>query len=202
MALNGTFNQRIQFSGKVGGYRRVFEGQPKILVGGFDWDLKDLPTPGNVLPAGTPVFVDEEKRTIKPLYGFKVVEDATDTKLKVEKLFAGTRAKVGMTIGSDTVTAIDSTNEGYDILTMSAAQTAQKDSVVFGTVDGTDIKEKVNALTPYDICLDTDAVAADGDAAWNCTDKPVLVRRMPPVTEEVLDNINKNGCFFRWSYRH
>lgn len=202
MALIGTFNQRIQFSGKVGGYRRVFEGQPKILVGGFDWDLNDLPTYGNVLPAGTPVYVDEEARTIKPLYGFKVYEDASDTTLKVEKIFAGTRAKVGMTIGTSKVTAIDSSNEGFDILTMDGAQTAKKDDILYGTVDGKDIKDKVNGLTPYDICLDPDSKAADGDAAWNCLDKPVLVRRMPPVTDEVLANINKNGCFFRWSYRH
>ena len=206
MALIGTFNQRISFSGKVGGYRRVFEGHLPTLVGGFNWDLNDLPTPGNVLPAGTPVYADEEKRTIKPLYGFEVYENASSTTLKVVKLFAGTRAKVGMTIGGAKVTAIDSKNEGYDVLTMDKAVTATKGNVLFGTVDGTDIKDKVNGLTPYDICLDPDSLnqfgGADGDVAWNCMDFPVLVRRMPPVTDEVLANINKNGCFFRWSKRH
>lgn len=200
MALVGTFNQRIGFSAKVGGYRRVFEGQPKILVGGFNWDLNDLPAPGNVLPAGTPVYADEEARTIKPLYGFNVVEDAADGKLKVEKLYAGTRAKVGMTIGAAKVTAVDSSNADYDVLTVTS--TAKKGDVVYGTMDGVDITAKVNGLTPYDICLDKEyAVAADGDVAWNCMDYPVLVNRMPPVTDAVLENINKNGCFFRWSKR-
>lgn len=198
----GTFNQNIKFSGKVGGYRRIFEGHTPLLVGGFNWDLNDLPAHGNVLPAGTPVLVDEEKRTIKPLYGFKVIEQATSsTTLKVEKIFAGTRAKVGMTISGQKVSAIDSSNESFDVLTMAAAVTAEKNSVVYGTMDAVDITAKVNGLTPYDICLDPNAVSADGDVAWNMMDAPVLERRMPPITDEVKKALITNGCFFRFSNR-
>ena len=196
----GTFNQRIQFSGKIGGYRRVFEGHTPLLVGGFNWDLNDLPSPYNVLPAGTPVYVDEDKRTIKPLYGFRVVK-VNGVDLHVEKIFAGTRAKVGMTILTKKVKSIDSTNEKFDILTMDAAVTANPNDIVFGTMDGVDITNKVNGLTPYDICLDPNAVAADGDVAWNMMDAPVLERRMPPITDAVKKALITNGCFFRFSNR-
>lgn len=201
MPQTGTFNQNIKFSGKIGGYRRVFEGHTPLLIGGFNWDLKDLPTHGNVLPAGTPILVDEEKRTIKPLYGFKVVKNET-TKLSVEKIFAGTRAKVGMTIGGQKVTEIDASNDAYDVLTMASAVTADVGSVVYGTVDGVDIKDKVNGLTPYDICLEPNAFSADGDVAWNMMDAPILERRMPPITDEVKKALITNGCFFRFSNRH
>ena len=203
MSNIGTFNQNIRISNKIGGYRGVFEGNLSIDTGGYNWDLNDLPTPGNVLPAGTPVFVDEEKRTIKPLYGFKVVEKVTaSATVKVEKIFAGTRAKVGMTFGDKKVQAIDSSNEKFDVLTLDAAVTLEKDAVVFGTVDGNNITTKVNGLTPYDICLDPNAASANGDVVWAMLDKAILVRRMPPITDEVKKALINNGCFFRFSNRH
>lgn len=200
MSTLGTFNQSVRFSAKLGGYRKVFEGHTSLLVGGFNWDLNDLPTAGNVLPAGTPVFVDEEARTIKPLYGF-LVEKVDAANLTVVKDGSGTRAKVGMTIGGKKVTSIDSSNKEFDVLTMESAVSGNKGDVLYGTMDGKDIKAKVNGLTPYDICLDNHAHSADGDAAWFC-DFPVLVTRMPPVTDEVLKALNSNGCFFRFSKRH
>lgn len=200
MSTLGTFNQSIRFSTKLGGYRKVFEGHVNLLVGGFNWDLKDLPTAGNVLPAGAPIFVDEGARTIKPLYGFKV-EKVEAANLTVVRDEFGTRAKVGMTIGGQKVKSIDSSNQWFDVLTMEAAVTGKKGDVLYGTMDGKDIKTKVNGLTPYDICLDGHAYSADGDAAWQC-DRPILIRRMPPITDEVLKSLNSNGCFFRFSNRH
>ena len=67
--IQGTeFNQTVKYSKKYGGVRKVFEGKPYMLVGGFSFNLEDLPLPGNVLPAGAPVSVDEDKRTITPIY--------------------------------------------------------------------------------------------------------------------------------------
>lgn len=201
MSAIGTFNQSVRYSTKIGGYLKVFEGHVSLLVGGFSFDLNDLPEPGNVLPAGTPVYIDEEARTIKPLYGFKVLKNE-GTNLTVEKGLSGTRAKVGMSIEGQKVTNIDRSNPAYDILVMSAAvSSAKTGEVVYGVMDGKDIKTKVNALTPYDTCLDPHAVSADGDGAW-ASDFPVLETRMPPITDEVKKALNSNGCFFRFSKRH
>lgn len=201
MSTIGTFNQSVRYSTKIGGYRRVFEGHVSLLVGGFSFDLNDLPEAGNVLPAGTPVYVDEVARTIKPLYGFKVLKN-DGTALTVEKGLSGTRAKVGMTIEGQKVASIDKSDPTCDVLTMEAAVTTAKvGGVVYGVMDGKDIKTKVNALTPYDTCLDPNAVSADGDGAW-ASDFPVLETRMPPITDEVKKALNSNGCFFRFSNRH
>lgn len=201
MSTIGTFNQSVRYSTRIGGYRRVFEGHVSLLVGGFSFDLNDLPEAGNVLPAGTPVYVDEVARTIKPLYGFKVLKN-DGTALTVEKGLSGTRAKVGMTIEGQKVASIDKSDPTCDVLTMAAAVTTAKvGGVVYGVMDGKDIKTKVNALTPYDTCLDPHAVSADGDGAW-ASDFPVLETRMPPITDEVKKALNSNGCFFRFSNRH
>lgn len=211
--LQGTFNQNVQFDGRIGGYRRVFEGQVKLLVGGFNFDLKDLPAPGNVLPAATPVYCDEAARTIVPLRTFKVVK-IEGTEVHVEKFFAGTRVKVGeslIAVPSDlttaaaaamTVSEIDNSNAGYDILTVDAVpEGIAVNSVI--CIAGADKKVRCipNALTPYDICLDEKAVACDGEGAWNCLDFPVLERRMPPITDSIKKALADAGCFFRWSNR-
>lgn len=212
--MNGTFNQRVQFSGKIGGTRKVFEGQVKLLPGGFNFDIADLPTYGNALPAGTPVYCDDETREIKPIYTFKPYAASAGTEVKVAKGFEGTRAKVGMTIavaGDDLataasataeVTAIDSTASDYDVVTVGAALTV-KDTDILIQVDKTTKKlvATPNALLPYDVALDEDAVAADGDGAWNCMEYPVLENRMPPVNDAIKKALADAGCFFRFSKR-
>ena len=130
-------DQLIEFSNKVGGARNVYEGHVSLLVGGFLFDKSELPTDGNVLPAGTPIYADEESRTIMIHYAFKVTGAGTSTGFKVVKGFEGTRVKVGMflmvapTTESGTgqsyeVTAVDSSNEDYDVVTTSATATASK----------------------------------------------------------------------------
>ncbi len=213
MPIQGTFNQQVQFDGRIGGYRRVFEGQVKLLVGGFRYDLKDLPLPGNVLPAGTPVYCDEEARTIVPLRTFKVV--AVDgNKVHVEKFFAGTRGKVGESLiivpddfanaakAAMAVSEIDNSNSGYDILTVDEVPTG----VGVGSILCIGNEDKTarcvpNTITPYDTCISKEAVAVDGDGAWNCMDFPVLERRMPPITDSIKKALADAGCFFRWSNR-
>lgn len=213
MPFTGTFNQQVQFDGRIGGYRRVFEGQVKLLVGGFQYDLNDLPLPGFVLPAGTPVYCDEQARTIVPLRTFKVVAVANG-KVHVEKFNAGTRVKVGESLivvpddfanaakAAMEVSAIDNSNSGYDILTVDSIP----EGIVAGTILCIGNADKTarcvpNALSPYDICLSKEAVACDGEGAWNCMDFPVLERRMPPITDSIKKALADAGCFFRWSNR-
>ena len=63
-----------------------------MLTGGFMFpSLEVLPTKGNALPAFTPVYADEEARTIVPLYVFEV-KAVDGTKVSVVKNEEGTRA--------------------------------------------------------------------------------------------------------------
>ncbi len=211
--IQGTFNQRIEFSGKIGGFRKVFEGQVKTLVGGFNYDIKDLPSPGNVLPAGTPVYCDEVARTIVPLITFEVVS-VDGKKVHVKKFNAGTRAKVGNLLivvpddltkaanAAATISEIDNSNSDYDILTVDAVPEGMVEGSVI-CIANSELKVKCvpNTLSPYDICLSNEAVAADGDGAWACYDFPVLERRMPPITDSIKKALADAGCFFRWSNR-
>lgn len=212
--MNGTFNQSVRFSGKIGGTRKVFEGQVKLLPGGFNFDISDLPAYGNALPAGTPVYCDDETRAIKPIYTFKPAEASTGTTVKVAKGFEGTRAKVGMYLavaGDDLataattagkVTAVDSTSNDYDVVTVGTALTVKTTDILI-EVDGTSKLPlgTPNALLPYDVALDEDSVAADGDGAWNCMEYPVLENRMPPVNDAIKKALADAGCFFRFSKR-
>lgn len=66
-----------------------------------------------------------------------------------------------------------------------------------------DKKVKVipNGLTYCDNMLDPDAYAMDIDYIWNCMDKPVLERRMPPLTASLKKALRDNECYFRFSNR-
>lgn len=221
---NGTLNNYTNFSKNIGGIRKAYEGHnlPWMLYGGFKFPSLDvLPAPGNVLPAFTPVKVDEVARTITPLYIFEVKSvDAANNKVSVLKDVEGTRAKVGMPlilVGANlstaatnvaTVTAIDSSNEGYDVLTLSASPatsgTAWWSAGDFlAEADSTSSKKvKVipNALTPYDTCVDEDAFMLDGDAVWGA-DSPILERRIVPIPASIKAALKSADCVFRFSNR-
>lgn len=218
----GTINNYIKFSKKFGGVRKCYEGKPTIAVGGFMCNPALMPAYPNVMAAGTLVFADETAgvRSIVPIYTFKVLEvDTSNNKIKVEKVETGTIAKVGMVlgvVGSDltqavsnvsTVSAIDSTNDGYDILTVDAVASGGTAFVAEGDVlaefNGTTkkIKNLPNGLTYCDNVLDPDAYAIDIDYIWNCMEKPVLERRMPPLTASLKKALRDNECYFRFSNR-
>ena len=101
----GTINTYIKFSKNFGGVRKCYEGKPTIAVGGFSCETALLPVNGAVMAAGTPVYADEQARTIVPLYTFKVKSvDSTNSKITVEKYETGSVAKVGMkllVVGND-----------------------------------------------------------------------------------------------------
>jgi hypothetical protein len=210
--IKGTMNNYTKFSTKWGGVRKAYEGHeaPWMLTGGFKFPSLDvLPAKGNALPAFSPVYADEEARTIVPLYVFDV-KAVEGTKVSVAKAEEGTRAKVGMKLivtpadltsaGSPaTVTAIDDSASDVDVLTLSTS---------IGSVGGTlveagdDNKIKVvpNTLTPYDCFLDDNAYAMDCEACWGAT-SPILERRIVALPAVIKAALKDAGCVFRFSPR-
>lgn len=221
----GTINNYIKFSKNFGGVRKCYEGKPTIAVGGFSCDPELMPAYPNVMAAGTLVYADEQARTIVPLYTFKVKSvDSTNSKITIEKYETGTIAKVGMkliAIGDDltqsatnvyTVSAIDSSADNVDVLTVDAVTGVTEGAVLAECVttttgEGNDavttnlVKVIPNGLTYCDNVLDPDAYAIDIDYIWNCMEKPVLERRMPPLTASLKKALRDNECYFRFSNR-
>ena len=210
MAINGTFNQIVNGSGKFGGTLVVFEGHPQLMVGGFNFNLADLPEPGVVLPCGTPVYCDEAARTITPVITAKVKTiDTTNKKITFEDNgFGAVPFKVGDILATFTdfstaatntctVTAVDG-----NVVTLAANLTGGAVGQVLVQVDATSSKPKAtpNALTPYDIVRDADAVSVDGDGMIG-NDRPILERRMPPVSDAIKTALKNAGCNFYWSNR-
>lgn len=218
--ITGTINNYVKFSKNFGGVRKCYEGKPEIMVGGFMCDKTLMPLDGAALAAGTPVFFDEIERTIVPLYTFKVKSvDAANSKITVEKFETGSVAKVGMkliVVGDDltqavanvaTVTAIDSSAADVDVLTVDSVAADSTPFVAEGDVlaeakSGADKKVKVvpNGLTYCDSVLDKDAYAIDIDPVYFSI-RPILVRRMPPLTESLKKALIANGCYFNFSNR-
>lgn len=108
---------------------------------------------GSTLPVFTPVEADLKKRTIVPVRNVKVVEAYTNGEAaKTIKIAKGSLAYVGMFLGSGKkgaeVSAIDTTNKDYDVLTIKVAfgEDIAKDAVLFEAtaVGGTKKKNTAN----------------------------------------------------------
>ena len=215
MSYNGTINNYVKFSKNIGGVRKAYEGHnlPWMYYGGFKFPSLDvLPASGNVLPAFTPVRVDEVARTIVPMYAFSVkAVDSTKHTITVNKDVEGTRAKVGMklmALGNSlataaqtvaTISAIDSSASDVDVLTVDNVVGSAGAIIVEA---GSDSKIKVipNGLTPYDTCVDEDAYALDGDAVWGAN-APILERRIVPIPDLVKKALKDADCVFKFSNR-
>lgn len=222
----GTINNYIKFDKNFGGVRKCYEGKPEIAVGGFMCDPKLMPAYPNVMAAGTLVKYDENKgvRSIVPLYTFKVKSvDSVNSKITVEKYETGSIAKVGMKliiVGDDltqsasyvhTVTAVDSSAADVDVLTVDVVTGVTEGAVLAEGVstttgEGNDavttnlVKVIPNGLTYCDNVLDPDAYAIDIDPVYFCI-RPVLERRMPPLTDSLKKALRDNGCYFNFSPR-
>lgn len=207
--IKGTFNQIVKASAKFGGALVVFEGKPELLVGGFNYNLEDLPAPGDVLPCGTPVNCDEATRVITPIITGKV-ESINGTAVTLKDLgFGQTAFKVGSTVAVlpedlDVAAAKYATiasKEG-NVITLSAAIEGLAADAILVEVDATSKKVKAipNALTPYDIVRDANAISVDGDGMYK-NDRPVLERRMPAINQAIKDALLFNGCQFKYSNR-
>jgi hypothetical protein len=184
-----------------------------MYYGGFKFPSLDvLPASGNVLPAFTPVKVDEEARTIVPMYAFsvKAVSSANHT-ITVNKDVEGTRAKVGMkliALGNSlataaqtvaTISAIDSSASDVDVLTVDNV-VGSAGSVIVEAGSDSKIKVIPNGLTPYDTCVDEAAYDLDGDAVWGA-DAPILERRIVPIPDLVKKALKEADCVFKFSNR-
>ena len=208
--FTGTFNQVIKGQhSAMGGALVVFEGHPQLLVGGFNYNLDDLPPAGAVLPCGTPVYCDEALRTITPVITAKVTGVNTTKITVADNGFGQCPFKVGDSVGElpatltsaasyyATVTAVDG-NE----VTVSEAITGLTNGEILAVLDGTSHKVKAipNAITPYDICRSADAIAVDGEGMIG-NDRPLLERRMPPYNDALKAAVQANGHKLTFSNR-
>ena len=210
----GTFNQVIKGNHNgFGGALVVFEGHPQLLVGGFNYDLNDLPPAGVVLPCGTPVYCDEANRTITPLVTAKVNTVGPGKTLILEDNgFKMTAFKVGDTIGripDDLDSAVDNndfsgevTAVNGNIITVSTSTSILAAGDILVQLNPTSKKVKVvpNAITPYDVVRSADAIAVDGEGMIG-NDRPLLERRMPPYNDALKAAVQANGHKLTFSNR-
>ena len=207
--IYGTVGAVVQAKGNFGGALVVFEGKPELLIGGFNFDMNDLPAVGDVLPCGTPVYCDEAARTITPIITAKVVAiDGTTVTLE-DHGFGNVAFKGGATVAKladdldDAATnyATIASKEGNK-LTLSAAVTGLAVGDILVEVDATSKKLKAipNALLPYDIRRGENEISRTGDGMY-ANDRPILERRMPAVNNSIKEILQYNGCQFKWSNR-
>lgn len=206
----GTYNQIIKkASTRMGGALVVFEGHPQLLVGGFNFDLDDLPAPGTVLPCGTPVYCDESTRDIIPVITAKVAS-RQGTEITLENFgFDRCAFKVGDTVGMlpsnltqaseaySTVTAVDG-----NTITIASEVVGITGNGVLAVLNATNKKIKAipNAILPYDVVRSADAVSVDGDGMIG-NDRPLLERRMPPYNDAMKAAVQANGHKLTFSNR-
>lgn len=130
----------IKWSKTYGGARNVFTGSAGgVTSGQYFVDLETLPD-GSIgcIPAGTPILIDDDARTISIHYAFELYEEkATGTEAtfqaKIKKGYEGSRIQAGMILGVApatlanlsvattsvyTVSTIDRTGALYDVVTV------------------------------------------------------------------------------------
>lgn len=211
------FNNAIQFSGEAGGTRVVFEDNVMRLTGGFVFHNSQLPMSPYMLPAGTPVFADEETRLVDIHYAFAVAEaaEASATEIKLVKSFEGSRVMEGMllmvaqkTVATKAdkavkVKSVDRSNPEYDVVTVEEALgSALKagDTMWEAKEDGAKFSIKVipNTLTQYDVKRDPAAYHVNGSVVWGSVGT-VLENRIPPISPAVKAALKEADCYFRFS---
>lgn len=212
-----SMNQNTSSEAKFGGSIKVFEGHTNVLTGGFEFILDELPDKGNVLPIATPVYADEETRVIRPTYTFALAEAAEETAVeyKIKKGPEGSRIKVGTILmvapasvsdkGTGVkVSAVDTTNAAYDVITVSATLGVKEVGAVLIEADqeGAEATVKVvpNALLDRDVRKLPDATQVNATAVF-FSDMPVLERRIPPIPDCLKKALLESGCYLRFSKR-
>jgi hypothetical protein len=208
-----TANSMIKYSTEVGGAKHVYTDTVKPLQGGFSVAAADLPLSGNVLPAATPILCDEgDNRDAEVHYAFEVLEDVDATHIKVKKYGGSTVAKVGMflmkapaavaTTGQGyEITAIDSTDTAFDILTMSGdLGEAAGDTLIEAVAEAADTTIKIlpNALSFSDVYVEPNGYDF-GITGVFMSFGSVLTRRIAPIAPAIRTYLLENGCFFRYS---
>ena len=212
--------QMTQASRQYGGARVVFTGLIKgVTSGQYKVDLDTLPDASKgFLPAGTPVKVNDSPstRTIEIHYAFEVVAGGSATAVRVKKGWEGTRARVGMNImimpaavgtaGKDlAITAIDSSNADYDVLTIPTLGSNPAAGTILveadqASADAARIKVLPNAFLFYDVVKDPHAINMFGvDALFSQVDGVLLTRRIPPIAGIIRQHMRDNDVYVRYS---
>lgn len=119
------------------------------LSGGFNLEDSDVEN-GRVIPSLAPLSIDFKTRKAKISKSVKAVENISDTTLKIAK---GSFVKVGMHLGTGsagaTISQIDTSNEMYDALTLSATISGVKQGDVLfeaTAAEGQEVKNPANFL--------------------------------------------------------
>lgn len=210
--------QRISGSQKFGGARTVLTGTVYgVTSGRFNLPSDRVPASGvGLIPAGTPISVNDETRAADIHYAFEVV-GGTTTAIQVNKSLEGTRAKVGMFVmvapetidGTGTavaITAVNTSNVAYDVLTTAALTGGSTVGAILveATAAGADasIKVKPNAISFYDVVKHPLNVETTIDGLFIQVDGVLLERRIPPIAPAVkahLSDPNGGNVYIRYS---
>lgn len=105
------------------------------MQGGYDIDTSVIPTGLKFLPKGAILSYNAETGKVAPVKSIKVIEKANSsaTSIKVDKKHI---VVVGETLGGHKVTAINTSNEGYDVMTVASIGEAIEAGTVLCDANG------------------------------------------------------------------
>lgn len=213
-----SFNKIRSHKESFGGFKEVYGGKADITMPtGYSMPLDAMPPVGQVIPAGTPFSADDATKVAQPHYAFAVHSPVASggTEVQVFKGFEGTRAKVGMVIMllsatanevtatgvGHAISAVDATNEFFDILTLATPLTGelvQGDILVEATQVGAGALTKVipTATSYGDIPVYGDEEVQLVDLVHVCN--VIYNNRIPPIHPVFRAYMNANGYFVRF----
>lgn len=164
------------------------------LSGGFNFEDPNVPN-GTMLMPLMPLHVNLKTRKASAVKNVKVVEKVTaDTKIKIAK---GSLAYKGMHLGNGTsgatVSSINTNNEKYDELTMSAALAAEADAVLFeaAAADGTTPKATANFLNYAVTKVEPGATVTAIGRAYEVRESKLYV----PISEKDKESLTSRFLF-------
>lgn len=162
--------------------------------GGFNLDTDGLPA-GSHLPVLAPLHIDFAQRKASFVNRLKVVEAATTgaTSIKVQK---GSFAKAGTFAASAsnivTVSKVDTSNEDYDVLTVTATKAEIAAGAVLYESDGSGKALKTaNALNYARTKIETGATVTALFRAYEIQEKDLYI----PVTEADKTSLTSRFMF-------
>lgn len=211
--------QMTSKSTTYGGSRVVLTGTKYgVSSGRYKADLTRLPDMANgIIPAGTPIKLDDTLRTVDIHYAFEVIgSGSTASTLRVKKGFEGSRLKDGMILmvtpsgatatGTGAViSGLDRTNADYDEFTCAALSGATSgQTLVEASATGATATIKVlpNAFTFYDVVKDPNATYLWIDGLFMQTDGVLLTNRIPPISSVIrtyMADPNGGNVYMRYS---
>lgn len=147
----------------------IWQRNPQNVQGGFGLDMTGL-TAGVVVPSGALVIYDESTRLAKVVKSAKAYEavGAAATAIKINK---GSFYLVGDAFKTKTITAIDTSNDAYDVLTLAEGVVVSAGEIV--------LSEATTGKTTG--LLYTEVIAADNESVAVAIAGTVYARRIPPV---------------------